>query len=386
MSHWNLKICTYNVMLTAPVPFRCNGQYERAKRIPNTLVNWDPTIDVFVFVELMNPSTRRIVLDQMTILGWSHHSYSLRKNPFFGPLKLTNGGVVIVSRYPILYQKNHIFDQTCEGYDCHACKGAVFCRIQKEANIFNILGTHFQAWDTPGARIIRLQQAQQCYDLIDSINIPSDEPVILAGDLNIDFYSRRSEVSVLCDRLKIRLLERQKNSHEFTSDPSTNQLMGNDEDIMYATDVYPDGCYKEYMETMFCPCCPREWLDYIGYSHEHLIPDWSEMYVGLLKTDTSFLANVNITSKRQLVDLSDHYPLIGLFRFDVGSAFSGRQICTTHHGQRVVSSFWYYIFVLIGTVTGAWINSKIVMPVVRIGTVVIGVGIVLILLLFKYGQ
>lgn len=353
MPEWGLNICTYNVMLTVPEPIRFNGQIKRANLIPERLadLSMNKDLDVVVFVELISPNTRYIVIEKMKKLGWPYVSEPISANAFFSSLKVVSGGVIIMSKHPIIYQYNHVFEDACEGYDCIACKGVVFCRIKKGDNVFNIVSTHFQAWDTPEAQNIRQLQAETCAKVIRSMNIQNDEPVILAGDLNIDFYTRQPEIQKLCSTMDIKLLDRKEESYEFSSDPSTNKLMGNDEDIMYATKKYPKGCYSEYMETMSCPCCPQEWLDYIAYSTVHLKPSFSEMYVYKIKAHKKFRMKYNLTTERVIDDLSDHYPVIGTFIFDEESPFDHRVIVSSLPEQKVVSETWYTVFTVLTITT-----------------------------------
>jgi endonuclease/exonuclease/phosphatase family metal-dependent hydrolase len=345
---WKLNVCTYNVMLTLPEPIRFNGQIERAHRIPYALATYssqNTDLDVIVFVELISPETRKIVIDKMKKLGWPYVSDIITASSFSSSLKIVSGGVFIVSKYPILYQHNYVFEHACEGYDCSACKGVVFCRINKNGNVYNIIGTHFQAWDTPNARKIRQIQAKDCFSLIQSMSIPNDEPVIIAGDLNIDFYTRQVEILKLTEAMKIDILKMKNGSYQFSSDPSTNSIMGNDEDIMYATDMYPEGCYAEYMQTMRCPCCPQEWLDYIGYSNIHLKPTKSVMFVHKLKAESPFVMKFNMTVERSVTDLSDHYPVIGKFVFGKSTPFSNRMILTSLPIQKNISDTWMKVFI-----------------------------------------
>jgi endonuclease/exonuclease/phosphatase family metal-dependent hydrolase len=349
MSKWKLNVCTYNVMLTVPEPIRFNGQVERAMRIPECISLLDAEIgglDVIVFVELISPDVRQTVINKMQKLGWPYISKKISANPFFDSFKTVSGGVIIVSKYPIIYEYTYVFEDACEGYDCTACKGIVFCRIQKGKNVFSILGTHFQAWNTPRAQQIRRLQAEQCSKVINSMNIPSDEPIIMLGDFNIDFYTRQIEIQKLSEIMNIQILDKRKDSYEFSSDPSTNKLMGNDEDMMYATDLFPKGCYAEYMNTMTCPCCPQEWLDYIVYSTRHLRPCFAEMYVHKMKSQLPFRMKFNVSTERITDDLSDHYPVVGQFIFD-DTPFSNRQIFSSLPSQRKISHIWKKTFVIL---------------------------------------
>ena len=325
---WELNVCTYNTMLTVPVPIRFNGQTERATRIPSAINSLD--IDVIVFVELISKSDTNLLLRKMRSLGWKYCSKELWSSRYVGSsVKLACGGIRIVSKYPILFEHQYVFDGECQGADCFASKGVQLCRINKDGNIFNVVGTHFQAWDSPEAKQIRQEQAHTCFKFIESLNIPPDEPVIFAGDLNIDLYTRGREIEKLANKIGIELFQFKQGSHEFSSDPSLNQLVGNDEDMMYATDKHPRGCYDELMTNMRCPCCPREWLDYIAFSTNHLRPIFAEMHVVKLKSKRPFLMKFNASTERTTSDLSDHFPVVGRLKFDQETNFHNRVLTST---------------------------------------------------------
>lgn len=313
-----INVCTYNVMLPVSAPIRFNGQTERCDRIPKRLEEFCQKhfhLDVIVFTEVIDQNCRNRLLTNMKKYGWRHSSEVLYKKYPIRKLKLVSGGVVVVSKHKIIYQKIHVFEKYCQGYDCFSCKGIVYCRIIKNNNVFNIFGVHLQAWDTPYASKIRISQACQCRQFIDSLNIPFHEPVIIMGDFNIDFYTRNHNIVDICKTMSIEILEKCDNSFEFSSDPNTNKLVGNDDASMYKTTSYPNGCYEQYMNTMSCPCCPQELLDYICVCNHHIKPDVYKLFVYKMKTKKKFKMKVNISTERYINDLSDHYPLIAQLRY-----------------------------------------------------------------------
>lgn len=313
-----INICTYNVMLTVPKPIRFNGQFKRSCEIPHSIDIFCQKhflLDIIVFTELIDPICRKILLEKMKNYGWVFSSDMLYEGNIIPGLKLVNGGVVIVSRYEILSKKNYVFKGSCEGYDCYASKGIVYCRINKNGNIFNIFGTHLQAWDTPLARKIRHSQARQCRKFIDSFCLAHDEAVILTGDLNIDFYTRSKDIQKLSKTLCVNVMKANPDTFQFSSDPNTNKLVGNDDANMYKTHLFPNGCYQDYMQHMFCLCCPQELLDYICVSKNHLIPYRSNVFVYKLKAKKKFTMHFNVSTQREVNELSDHYPLIAQLAF-----------------------------------------------------------------------
>ena len=78
---------------------------------------------------------------------------------------LLNGGVMIVSKWPIVREAQHIYRDACHYSDCLAAKGVKYARVNKTignlSKIFNIFATHMQAWSTPQGRSDRVKQAGQ---------------------------------------------------------------------------------------------------------------------------------------------------------------------------------------------------------------------------------
>lgn len=346
----DLTVLTYNTFLTVPVPLRFNGQKERSLQIPQAISLFNESltnkIDVIIATELIAPSHRERVLSQLRQRGWFYHTKPLSKNPFFDTLKLVSGGIVIISRYPILQEDAYIFEDACEGYDCTACKGCLYARINKNGHIFNVFGTHYQAWDTPTAQELRMRQAKDCQRFIARLDIPKTEPVIFGGDLNLDMYTCQAELKEVLDLIQMVPADRDRNSYQFTSDPSTNELMGSDEDSIYATLNHPKGCYNEYVATGVCICCPQQWLDYICYSTQHLQPSQSNMKVVKMKSREPYKIQFNITTEKWINDLSDHYPVLGEFRFEVTtpSEAVGHKVAK-YPKQRTFCSLWQGIFI-----------------------------------------
>lgn len=348
----DLQIFCYNVFLTVPVPLRFNGQKERSIEIPKAICAYEDTlqeqIDVCVFTELIAPEHRKRLLEHLRQRGWFYHTKPLSKNPFFDKIKLVSGGIIIASRYPIIHEDSTVFIDACEGYDCTANKGCAYAKIVKNGNVFNILASHLQAWDSPATQQIRVKQAKDCFTFIQALNIPKEEPVIFAGDLNMDLYTQQEELHEVLDIIHVEMVPREGGAFEFTSDPGTNELMGNDEDSIYATLKYPNGCYDEYVQSGVCVCCPQQYLDYVAFSKDHLRPSWSIMNVHQLKAEKPFHMQFNITTEKVMVDLSDHYPVLAKLKWDKTSPVNeSHQNFRTLPKQRSISSLWQTIFLVL---------------------------------------
>ncbi|WP_445250166.1 sphingomyelin phosphodiesterase [Microcoleus sp. OTE_8_concoct_300] len=100
-----------------------------------------------------------------------------------------NGGVVIMSKYPITQKIQLVYNNSAVGSaDYLSNKGAAYVKIDKERYTYHIVGTHMQADE--GKKTypdIREKQLQEIKGLVDSLTIPSNEPVIVGGDLNVPY-------------------------------------------------------------------------------------------------------------------------------------------------------------------------------------------------------
>ena len=83
-------------------------------------------------------------------------------------------------------EDQRLFGKRCAGFDCWAQKGCVYARIDVEERPCHIIGIHAQAHEKH--RSIREQQFQCVKQFITSLRIPATEPVILAGDFNVNLF------------------------------------------------------------------------------------------------------------------------------------------------------------------------------------------------------
>lgn len=307
-----VRIMTYNLMLSTSTPIRFNGQEHRLNKLPSAISHLDKQlggIDVLVVQELIPKVFVKRFIANMRQLGWLCSTRPLSRT---NSLKLADGGVLILSKHPIIVEDRVIFDKQCTDTDCLAEKGVVYCCIEKNGHPFHVFGTHFQAWEN--SRTVRVAQSRIFRTFINRLNIPRADPVLICGDLNIDRYTQPTHLQEVGDILSAHLCHLHPDSPQFSVDPENNALVGNDDSSKYTTLAYPNGCFAEYMSTQRCVCCRPELLDYLGYSTEHLVPTFYDCRVVILKTE-EFRSNRTIFLKRASSDLSDHFPVVGTFTF-----------------------------------------------------------------------
>ena len=313
----SITCASWNIMAPVPAPIRYTGQEERMKRIPNVLVEQLDSIshvDVVAVQESIVNSLHSILRTGMKRAGFIYETKQLVGSLI--NLKLVQGGLVIFSRYPIISQESLVFEGLCDREDCLSAKGVVYIKLYKENYFYHIFSLHLNSWESPKSRKVRRGQMAEVSKFVTKMNIPKSEPVIMMGDFNVDMYSQQKQIRALLDLIGFEMLPRHKDTHPFSSDPMTNQLMGIDDTSAYSSDAFPGGCSDEYMRKLQCVCCPQEWLDYAVYSKNHAPLDKLSSWMMVVPVkDKSFEINFTITMKREITDLSDHYPLLSRYVF-----------------------------------------------------------------------
>ncbi|MDP6944313.1 MAG: sphingomyelin phosphodiesterase, partial [Myxococcota bacterium] len=193
----HLDVLSYNVFMRprdAPPYTTINGQGIRAALIPPRLVGYD----VLVLQEAFDNDARKTLLEGLANHGYPHASQILGSDDLTirwklgeGPQvpKNWNGGVVIASKWPIVEgsEAQLLFGGVCGAEDCGADKGAVHVTIDKgpaggPPMPFHIIGTHLNNGDWE----VQKGQLELIRRFIDALDIPPNEPVVIAGDFNVN--------------------------------------------------------------------------------------------------------------------------------------------------------------------------------------------------------
>jgi len=269
-----LKVLTYNTWALLP-GIEAKNTGNRLDTIAEIMTNYD----VIVFQEVFDP-----VLTAQFRSDVSKEYPYLTEIPWkFG--KILTGGSFIASRWPIEEHDAVVYD-ACREDGCLAGKGMNYAKIRKGSNAYHIFGTHTHAYTGEADIAVRFAQLAQLKSFIDDKNIPYEEPVIMAGDFNVDklhFPQEHEDFLALMD----------------ATEPE-------------ATGLYPHsyaGPVNVYAEDQY-----TEYLDYVLYSNAHLAPYDSE---------NKMLTPRSISSKHWgSWDLSDHYPVEGRFVFPLPSEYT----------------------------------------------------------------
>ncbi len=193
----HLNVLSYNIYMrptphgptplapggTAGIGTFFNGQSIRAGMIPGKISGYD----VIVFQEAFDDDVRAKLLKPLK-KEYPYHSRILGSDRGVEQ----DGGVIIISKWPIVNGggTQKLFGDVCDGWDCWADKGVLYVKINKaikkgEKNYFHIFGTHMNDGEW---KDVQTKQLRMIKSFIDAQKIPSSEPVIIAGDFNVDKY------------------------------------------------------------------------------------------------------------------------------------------------------------------------------------------------------
>lgn len=148
-------------------------------------------------------------------------------------------------------------------------------KFTKGKRAYHLFSTHAQSGTSDDSRAVRAKQFAQLRDMLVSRNLPADEAVLIAGDLNVDAAQADIELDNTLSALNASSPNR--TGHPFTFDPGTNRLA-------LATE-------------------PSAWLDYVLFSNAHLRPISANITSVMLKT---ILPWKEFGFDRDYWDLSDH--------------------------------------------------------------------------------
>jgi endonuclease/exonuclease/phosphatase family metal-dependent hydrolase len=249
------------------------GQYIRASKIVQTLKHSD--YDVLCLQEaFIKKIERRLRIDLQ------------EQYPYFANLpvykklwKAVNSGIVVMSRYPIVYAQGIIYDAAV-GIDRTGQKGALLVELEVNGKAVQVVCTHLQSGSGKRSQAIRDRQYAQIYErLLKPFERPG-VPQILAGDLNTEQRDSSRYKRMLCS---LRMKDTNPQSQDCSYDGALCELVSKSE--------HP---YREY-------------IDYVLYRTNQALmrPLW-----GRVKRFMAEWSGPTLGRKR---DLSDHFAVEAAF-------------------------------------------------------------------------
>ena len=258
------NILTYNVWQT---PYVSSANETRLFELPKVLKNYD----VILFQELFYSSRGNMLAIMAS--EYPYQSAFVTNNDS----NMFDGGIKTISRYPILEEKQWVFNQ-CTGADCVADKGIMYTKIDKHGHKIHIFNTHLSSTNSIKAKQLRLQQFSKLREVVITLQIPEDETIIFAGDLNVDKLNQPDEYQNM-----LRILDVEEPTYA-SSLASFNPKLN---------------LFNSYSEI--------EHLDYILISNNHKKP--------LSNINRTKVLRSHIDALWGYWDLSDHFPIYATLNY-----------------------------------------------------------------------
>ncbi len=262
----DFSLLSYNIWATTI--FGSKKVSTRLTQMPEVMAGYD----ALVLTEVFDLAESNALLDDLRA------EYPYQTGDIFKLGKVLGSGTRILSRWPIVLEDSHAYSD-CDGIQCAATRGVIYAKLNKQGKTYHLFATHTQSSDDDANRNARLTQLQEMGDYIRSLNLPTDEPVLMAGDFNVNKIGLPQDRDYLEAVLNAR--EPQNTGHTLSFDSNTNH--------------WAEAPYLEY-------------LDYTLVSNVN---------------QPAVSATQEIIAPRSLQDnlwgewdLSDHYAARGLFRFD----------------------------------------------------------------------
>ncbi|MBE8391919.1 sphingomyelin phosphodiesterase [Leptospira borgpetersenii serovar Hardjo-bovis] len=281
-----IKILSHNVsLMSTQLPAWADwGQKERAEQIANS--DYIKHQDIIVFEGLSDANARKILLDgirsqypyQTEAVGSTRNGWNATLGVYRQSTS-ADGGVVIVSQWPIEEKVQYIFDNPGCGVESSYHKGFNYVRINKNGKKFHVIGTQVQmvgpACSDLG-RSVRMNQFNNIKDFIDTKAIPRDELVLIAGDLNVtrgsdEYYGMLTSLNVS---------EPKYAGIPYTQDPQVNALTAlrhRDSQPTYTNYVLVSKSHSKpevWQNLAYDPISPKIWKR----SNGHISYEFSDSY------------------------------------------------------------------------------------------------------------
>lgn len=302
---FKLRVMVYNVWLFPSIVHSFNDKVspwasQRAAAIPRCIAPHD--VDVVIFCEAFCSSAREKLVAGMKTQGFIYETKVVGSGAsLLASKKALDGGCFAMSKYPLSHCEEFTFGSVATGDDRMADKGVVYfqARVPVKAGseatqTVHVVGTHLQAWESPVAVATRNAQLVLMRQFIDSLDLPKDEAVIFAGDMNVNKHTEQpsGEYAAMLEILGAYDPQLLPRSPAFSFDPVTNAL---------AVDGPSSGGVTER-------------LDYVMLDKRHRQPLVSSTEIVQLKA-TKHWSLPRGVSDEVLVDLSDHFPVIADLHF-----------------------------------------------------------------------
>jgi phospholipase C len=291
-----ITLMTYNVMLVPSLLVLQRDQITRAHLL--TKAKFLRSSDILCLQEVFQPKpySTPILGNEDDIDDWDETwNRKIGRSSF----KFVSGGLTILSKWPIIFAAQYFYRHSCSGHT-FVRSGFIYTRILYGKNEIpiHIIGTHLQPSDHRGCYLssedeTRDKQMNEITGFIDESNISKSELLFFLGDFNIDKYNIE-QYEAMIDILRVKEQYLYPSSIPCTWDSSFNAMSS-----------------SKHQENQL--------LDYIFIHKDHTLNNslWYNLIVDRMASEQWHLLGRNRmfynTRNIPLIELSDHYPVIGFF-------------------------------------------------------------------------
>jgi len=314
------SVVTLNCCLAVGPPLCYNGAFARSLRLVDALYSTIAAhkLDIICLQELI--IRRDYILEQF--IHHPYHTSKIESSLCGDNIRILPAGLDVVSRWPIKEEDAYVFSGKSYHAEAFMAKAVQYCKIEMYGHqIVHVFNTHLQAWTGIKASEIRNKQMQQIaafkYRKLQNVDLQR-EIVLFMGDVNEDFYEHAAKLQERMNIIGMQFV--MPESTQFSFDPSRNELVGNDDANEYILKSKAGGCYAEYLATGKCSCCPKQLVDGIALQQDqhHLVLK-SVVNVTPILTHEPFVININMSTRRFIQTISDHFAVYGQFLFKTQS-------------------------------------------------------------------
>ncbi|MFJ4184101.1 sphingomyelin phosphodiesterase [Kitasatospora sp. NPDC089509] len=285
-----LDVLSYNTFLMSTSLYPNWGQQHRAQAI--AAADFFQGHDVVVLEEAFDNAASDALVAKASaaypyhtpVVGRSTSGWDATSGSYSATTP-EDGGVALLSKWPILHKEQYVYKDAC-GSDYWSNKGFAYAVLDVDGRRTHVVGTHLQSTDSGcasgQAADIRARQLGAMRAFLDAKRIPAAEPIVVAGDLNIDFHGTEYQALLTGGNLAPASA---RTGWPYSFDTADNSI---------AAYRYPGE--------------PKEDLDHVLYRADHARP---QQYTNEVRRVHSAPWTVSSWGKSYTyTDLSDHYPLI----------------------------------------------------------------------------
>jgi len=308
-----VKVMSYNLFLRPPL-VKTNAddfKNERTNEFLKVIGDYDVIAlqEVFSFCNWR----QRKIIQESKKLGFHYHAKSTGPEWFHWKIPFFDGGLVILSKFPIVETDRMIFKHGTQ-IDGRVAKQVLYAKIQLSPDhFFHLFTTHMQAnYHENSEKIncknssMRMLQIEEMACFVKLKTQHCEHPVIIAGDLNVNARTAVDEgnhLALTCSNEYLHLM------NQFDSDIYLDlvreQFGGHP--ITYGDFYHEEGrtIPKETVLTHQVDHCRPEYLDYILFKDGK---QKQKMYVKKESTRIEpFFVPEHQKGKVPFTQLSDHY-------------------------------------------------------------------------------